>query len=83
VQRQLLGLSSSTPPPKLKAFKIDELPSEAKIPGAKRIRVIYGPYKIKAANVCVQQDGSFTELTTFKSGLFATWQWKIYGQGWH
>jgi hypothetical protein len=35
--------------PKKKAMKIEEIP--AKFPGAKRIRMLYGPYKLKAANV--------------------------------
>jgi hypothetical protein len=35
--------------PKKKAMKIEEIPP--KFPGAKRMRLLYGPYKLKAANV--------------------------------
>jgi hypothetical protein len=35
--------------PKKKAMKIEEMPP--KFPGAKRIKLLYGPYKLRAANV--------------------------------
>jgi hypothetical protein len=36
--------------PKQKAFKIEEI--KATSPGVKRIKLIYGPYRLRAANVC-------------------------------
>jgi hypothetical protein len=33
----------------MKAFKIEEI--KAQTPGAKRVRIVYGPYKLKAAGV--------------------------------
>jgi hypothetical protein len=36
---------------KEKAYKIEEI--KAINPGAKRLKIIYGPYKLKAANVCI------------------------------
>jgi len=38
--------------PKKKAMKIEEIP--AKFPGAKRMRLLYGPYVLKAANVSLR-----------------------------
>jgi hypothetical protein len=37
--------------PKLKAFKIEEIKAKTTVPGAKRVRIVYGPYKLKAAGV--------------------------------
>ena len=37
-------------PPVQKAFKIEDI--KATFPGAKRVKLIYWPYKLKAANVC-------------------------------
>jgi hypothetical protein len=38
--------------PKQKAFKIEEIPAVNE--GAKRLKIIYGPYKLRAANVVFQ-----------------------------
>jgi hypothetical protein len=38
--------------PKLKAFKVEEV--KAKNPGAKRVKIIYGPYRLQAANSTVK-----------------------------
>jgi hypothetical protein len=37
--------------PARKAFKIEKIAPQTNVPGAKRIKIIYGPYKLKAANV--------------------------------
>jgi len=42
-KRQILG----GPVPKLKALKIEDLPSKTGVAGAKRVKITYGPYKIK------------------------------------
>jgi hypothetical protein len=44
------GMASLFIPPK-KAFKIEHMKPLTDVPGAKRIKIIYGPYKLKAANV--------------------------------
>jgi hypothetical protein len=44
------GLAGLLNPTVLKAMKIEEIPPK-RMPDAKRIRLTYGPYKIKAANV--------------------------------
>jgi hypothetical protein len=39
--------------PKKKAPKIEQIPPKfSHIPGVKRMRIQYGPYKLNAANVC-------------------------------
>jgi hypothetical protein len=35
------------------ALKVEDIPATMNIPGAKRVRLLYGPYKLKAANVCI------------------------------
>lgn len=37
--------------PKLKALKVEELPSKLGVLGAKRVKITYGPYKIKGTKV--------------------------------
>jgi hypothetical protein len=36
---------------KMKALKIEDIKPQTKVPGSKRIRILYGPYKLRAANV--------------------------------
>ena len=36
---------------KRKAFKVEDLPSKLGVSGAKRVRITYGPYKIKGTKV--------------------------------
>jgi hypothetical protein len=47
----LPSLISMISPQAVKPFKIEQLPPAVKRPGAKRARVWYGPFKLKAANV--------------------------------
>jgi hypothetical protein len=49
-QRGPFGLTSLMPS-KQKAFKIESISPITKVEGAKRIKIIYGPYKLGAANV--------------------------------
>lgn len=44
------GLASAMLPKK-KAMKVEEIPAKTQFPGAKRMRLVYGPYVLKAANV--------------------------------
>jgi hypothetical protein len=37
--------------PKRKALKVEDLPSKLGVSGAKRVRITYGPYKIKGTKV--------------------------------
>ena len=37
-------------PPK-KAYKIEQIKTQTSVPEAKRVKIIYGPYKLRAANV--------------------------------
>jgi hypothetical protein len=37
--------------PKLKALKIEQLPSQLTVTGAKRVRITFGPYKLKGTKV--------------------------------
>jgi hypothetical protein len=46
----LLGALSDGAMPKTKAVKIQEL--TPRNPGAKRVRMTWGPYKIRGVNVC-------------------------------
>ncbi|TID18936.1 putative amidase [Venturia nashicola] len=41
---------ASTLLPKKKAMKIEEIPAKTEHPGAKRIKLVYGPYVLRAAN---------------------------------
>jgi hypothetical protein len=50
----LLSSLTSGNIPKRKAIKIEEI--KATIPGAKRVRIVYGPYVLKAANVGLTED---------------------------
>ncbi|QDS77201.1 hypothetical protein FKW77_002619 [Venturia effusa] len=36
--------------PKKKAMKVEEIPAKTQFPGAKRMKLVYGPYVLKAAN---------------------------------
>jgi hypothetical protein len=55
--RQAAGLSdaatgiSKTMPAKMKALKIEDIKPKTTVPGAKRMRIVYGPYKLQAAGV--------------------------------
>lgn len=37
--------------PKKKAYKIEQIKPKSPVPEAKRLRIIYGPYRLRAANV--------------------------------
>ena len=37
--------------PARKAYKVEKIQTVTGVPGAKRLRIIYGPYKLRAANV--------------------------------
>lgn len=41
--------------PKKKALKVEEIPAKTQFPGAKRMRLVYGPYVLKAANVSLSR----------------------------
>jgi hypothetical protein len=47
----IAGSITSLTTPKVKAFKIEEIKAQTTVPGAKRVRIVYGPYKLKAAGV--------------------------------
>jgi hypothetical protein len=49
-QRGPFGLGSLIPL-KQKAFKVESISPISKVEGAKRLKIIYGPYKLGAANV--------------------------------
>jgi len=51
-KRQRDGLVGfrSVIPSKQKAFKVESIPPISKVEGAKRVKIIYGPYKLRAAN---------------------------------
>jgi hypothetical protein len=49
--RQFLGKGSLS---KLKALKVEDLPSKLAVSGAKRVRITYGPYKIKGTKVSLK-----------------------------
>jgi hypothetical protein len=53
--RQLKGIMGSLggAMPKQKALKVESIQSTTKVPGAKRIKLIYGPYTIKGTNVSI------------------------------
>ena len=40
---------------KKRALKVEDIPAKMNIPGAKRVRMLYGPYRLKAANVCISE----------------------------
>jgi len=46
--------------PQKKAYKIEELKTQTPVPGAKRIRIIYGPYKLGAANSTTKLGNGFS-----------------------
>jgi hypothetical protein len=37
--------------PKKKAYKIEQIKPLTPVPGAKRVKIVYGPYRLRAANV--------------------------------
>jgi hypothetical protein len=45
------GLLNMLVPATQKAMKIEEMPSRLH-PGAKRVKMTYGPYKLRASSVC-------------------------------
>jgi hypothetical protein len=61
-RRQDPFAAGGPPPTKLKAFKIEEIAPRTKIQGARRMRLVYGPYKIQAANVRIHRKGSISIL---------------------
>jgi hypothetical protein len=46
------GMAALFIPPK-KAYKIEQIKPLTPVPGAKRMKILYGPYRLKAANVSI------------------------------
>jgi len=56
-ERQLSGLAgtlASLALPKRSALKVEKIPTKLNVPGSMRVRLLYGPYKLKAANSTVK-----------------------------
>jgi hypothetical protein len=57
IESFLSGLVGSAMPKK-RAMKVEDIPAKMNILGAKRVRLLYGPYKLKAANACISELGA-------------------------
>jgi hypothetical protein len=69
--------------PARKAYKIEQMKLETKVPGAKRVKVIYGPYKLQAANVGSCIPAKCDQLLIDIEEHSQTGQWTLHGSRWH
>jgi len=60
VMESILGGLVGVAMKKKRALKVEHIPGKMNIPGAKRVRVLYGPYKLKAANSTVKVGNFFS-----------------------